>query len=49
LDQDEYDTERTKYLETQGYKIIRFWNNQVMDDIEGAIRAIEIALSEDQN
>jgi len=39
-----YDIERTKYLESQGYKVIRFWNNQVMNDIEGILRAIEIAL-----
>ena len=26
----EYDTERTKWLETQGYRIQRFWNNEVL-------------------
>ena len=40
LDQEEYDEERTKYLEEQGYKVIRFWNNQVMNDMESVIRAI---------
>ena len=44
LEQEEYDIERTKYLKSQGYKIVRFWNNQVMNDIEGVIRAIELAL-----
>jgi len=44
LEQEEYDAERTKYLEEQGYKVIRFWNNQVMNDIEGVIRAIILAL-----
>lgn len=46
LEQEEYDIERTRYLESQGYKIVRFWNNQVMNDIEGVIRAIEHALQE---
>ncbi len=40
LEQEEYDKERTKYLETQGYKVIRFWNNDVMHNIEGVILAI---------
>jgi very-short-patch-repair endonuclease len=35
IGQDEYDEERTQYLEEQGYKVISFWNNQVMQDIEG--------------
>ncbi len=44
LEQEEYDKERTKFLESQGYKVIRFWNNQVMNDIDGVIRAIIFAL-----
>jgi very-short-patch-repair endonuclease len=44
LGQEEYDEERTEYLESQGYKVIRFWNNQVMNDIEGVIKAIIFAL-----
>ena len=36
----QYDTERTKYLELRGYKVLRFWNNDVMNDIESVIRAI---------
>jgi very-short-patch-repair endonuclease len=46
LEQEEYDAERTRYLESQGYKVIRFWNNQVEKDINGVIRAITFALSE---
>jgi very-short-patch-repair endonuclease len=40
LDQEAYDDERTKYFESLGYKVIRFWNNQVMNDIESVIKAI---------
>ena len=46
LEQEEYDTERTAFLESQGYKVIRFWNNQVMKDIQGVIRATEFALED---
>ena len=47
LEQEEYDEERTLYLVSQGYKVIRFWNNQVMNDIEGVIKAIINALETD--
>jgi very-short-patch-repair endonuclease len=40
LEQEEYDDERTKYLESQGYKVIRFWNNQIMNEIDNVILAI---------
>ena len=40
LEQEEYDEERTNYLESQGYKVIRFWNDQVLNDMDGVIRAI---------
>jgi len=44
IEQEEQDKERTKYLESQGYRVIRFWNNDVMNDIEGVIRAIIFAM-----
>ena len=47
LEQEEYDGERTKYLEAQGYKVIHFWNNDVMNDIEGVILAIMGALKDE--
>jgi very-short-patch-repair endonuclease len=44
LDQEDYDEERTYYLVSQGYKVLRFWNNQVMNDIEGVIKEIAYML-----
>jgi very-short-patch-repair endonuclease len=44
LDQEEYDEERTKQLESLGYKVIRFWNNDVVKDIDSVIRAIILAM-----
>jgi len=49
LEQEEYDKERTKYLESQGYKAIRFWNNEVMNNIEGVILAIIYAMENEPN
>jgi len=44
FEQEEYDAERTAFLETKGYRILRFWNNEVINDIEGVLRAIALAL-----
>jgi very-short-patch-repair endonuclease len=33
LDQKEYDSERTAYLEARGYRVLRFWNSDVMNRI----------------
>ena len=44
LESEEYDEKRTEYLKSRGYKVIRFWNHQVMNDIEGVIRAIILAM-----
>jgi len=46
IDQQEYDAERTKFLESQGYKVIRFWNNAVMNDLNGVISNIQFALED---
>jgi very-short-patch-repair endonuclease len=45
LEQSEYDIQRTAYLESQGYKVLRFWNAQVTNDMEGVIRSIEAAMN----
>lgn len=44
LEQGEYDIQRTAYFESLGYKVMRFWNAQVINDMEGVIRSIEAAL-----
>ena len=46
LEQEEYDEERTKYLESLGYKVIRFWNNDVMKNVNGVILAVMNALED---
>ena len=38
----EHDAERTKYLEDEGYAVLRFWNNDVLTNIDGvAIKILE--------
>ena len=47
LGQEEYDLERTVFLESKGYRVIRFWDGEVMNDIEGVMRAIDMELEEE--
>jgi very-short-patch-repair endonuclease/uroporphyrinogen-III synthase len=36
----EYDAERTRFLEEQGYRVLRFWNNDVLSNIEGVLEVV---------
>ena len=36
----DYDLKRTKWLEDEGYKVIRFWNNEVLKNIESVLEVI---------
>lgn len=38
--QKEKDTERTAVLEAQGYRVIRFWNGQVLQDVDKVLTMI---------
>ena len=40
------DCERTKWLESQGFRVLRFWNNEVMGQIESVKQVIYEALLE---
>jgi adenine-specific DNA-methyltransferase len=40
------DAVRTKWLEGQGLRVLRFWNHEVLQNLEGVLRMIEQALSE---
>ncbi len=42
----EKDKARTAYLEAQGFRVIRFWNNDVLDRIEGVVGEIEGVLAD---
>ena len=35
------DTERTEYLKSKGYKVVRFWNNDIDFNIEGVYQKLE--------
>jgi very-short-patch-repair endonuclease len=42
------DQERTAFLKSHGYRVLRFWNNEVLDEIDAVTEAIYTALNETQ-
>lgn len=40
------DAARTSYLKSQGFRLIRFWNNDVLRNLEGVLEVLLIALEE---
>ena len=41
----EYDQRRDAWLRGQGYTVLRFWNNEVMQQLEGVLEKIRLTLS----
>ena len=41
-----YDSQRTEWLQGQGFRVLRFWNNHVLAGVEAVKEAILVALKE---
>ncbi len=39
------DEARTKFINAQGFEVLRFWNNEVLENIDGVLRALSLTLS----
>lgn len=39
-----YDQNRGLYLEQRGFKVIRFWNNEMLENTEGVLEAVRMAV-----
>ena len=40
------DLARTRFIEARGFAVLRFWNNEVLENIEGVVATIERALAD---
>ena len=38
------DANRTRFLEARGHRVLRFWNNDVVENFDGVLRAVSEAL-----
>jgi adenine-specific DNA-methyltransferase len=43
------DAQRTAWLQKQGFRVIRFWNNDVLTNMDGVLEVIVAALMEEKN
>ncbi|HYD96763.1 MAG TPA: endonuclease domain-containing protein [Noviherbaspirillum sp.] len=44
-EQTEYDNRRTAALQQQGWRVLRFWNNDVLENFEGVLAVVADALA----
>ncbi len=44
-EQAEYDQHRDAWLRSQGYTVLRFWNHEVMQQLEGVLEQIGSAVA----
>jgi very-short-patch-repair endonuclease len=40
LEQEEYDRIRTTYLKSRGYRVLRFWDHEVLADLDTVLQVI---------
>ena len=48
LERKKEDDERTQFLEIQGYRVLRFWNDQIFKETESVLEMILKALEEEE-
>ncbi len=48
-EQTQYDIVRTRELETAGFQVLRFWNNEIFDNTEAVMEKIWMVVQERQN
>ena len=41
-----YDARRTACLEDMGYRVLRFWNNEILNELQSVLEQIRVALME---
>ncbi len=41
-----YDARRTRFIEQEGYRVLRFWNNDVLENLDGVLNQISLFLRE---
>jgi very-short-patch-repair endonuclease len=41
-----HDESRTRWLNAEGYKVLRFWNNEVLLETDAVLEVIQEALAE---
>jgi very-short-patch-repair endonuclease len=45
LEQEEYDNERTEFFKSKGYRVLRIWNSDILNDVDSVLKVILWALN----
>jgi Protein of unknown function (DUF559) len=45
----EYDTKRTEFFTSQGIRVMRFWNNEIIQNLDGVLQMITLAIGGEFN
>jgi len=44
LEQQEYDEQRSQYLRPLGYRVLRFWNHEVLQELDAVLESVRLAV-----
>ena len=44
IEQAEHDAQRTALLETAGFQVLRFWNNQILNELDAVLEVIRVTI-----
>ena len=45
----DYDRRRTRFLEREGWGVLRFWNSEIFQNLDGVVETIRNATREQEN
>jgi len=45
-EQELYDLRRTEFLQSKGYQVVRYWNNEVLGNTTGVLETLTLTLSQ---
>jgi very-short-patch-repair endonuclease len=48
IDQRQYDIDRTEFLKAKGYRVLRFWNNDILNNVQSVMSTILQAIPNQQ-
>ena len=46
MNNESYDERRTQYLNARGFKVVRFWNNDILIQTDSVLEALSLTLSQ---
>jgi very-short-patch-repair endonuclease len=45
MEQKKYDERRSRFLESKGFKILRFWNHEILAELNSVLEQVELVLN----